>query len=197
MITDSIIVKFLKEGNQEVFRSVYEKFFGSLLVYAKEYVIDSNIAHEMVQDTFVKLWEKKETLDDNTFLQSFLYRITRNNCLNYLKHIKVEEKYNTFTRAKKIELALNNTALNNNSAEKILSEELEEHINNAIENLPPKCKEIFKLSRFEEKKYREIAEELNLSVKTVENQILKALKVLREKLSEFTTALLFLFSTFF
>lgn len=197
LLTDSILVKFLKEGNQEVFQSIYEKFFGPLFVFAKEYVIDPDVAHEMVQDTFMILWEKRQTLNDETYLQSYLYKITRNNCLNYLKHLKVQEKYRQFTKSRKIELELNSAALQNSSAEKILSEELEEKINEAIDSLPPKCKQIFKLSRFEEKKYREIAEELNLSVKTVENQILKALKVLRKHLSEFIGSLLIAISNFF
>lgn len=192
LLTDSILVKFLKEGNQEVFESVYKKFYGPLYVYSKEYVVDGDIAHGIVQDTFLKLWEKRTNLDDNTYLQSYLYRLTRNNCLNYLKHLKVQEKYKKFSRIKKLEIELNSTALNHSSAEKIISDELEEKINETIESLPPKCKQIFKMSRYDEMKYKEIAKELNLSVKTVENQIIKALGILRKHLSEFITCLIFL-----
>ena len=191
LLTDSILVKFLKEGNQEVFKSIYEKFFGPLYIYALEYVIDKEIAYEMVQETFLKLWEKKSTLSDDTYLQSYLYRVTRNNCLNYLKHLKVQEKFKQFSKSKQLEITLNFTALNNTSAEKIISDELEEKINEAINQLPPKCKNIFLLSRYEDKKYREIADELGLSIKTVENQIQKALKVLRKHLAEYMSTILF------
>ena len=197
LLTDSILVKFLKEGNEEVFKSIYERFFGPLYVYAVEYVVDKEVAYEMVQDTFLKLWEKKSTLADDTYLQSYLYRVTRNNCLNYLKHLKVKEKYKQFSKSKQLEINLNFTALNDSSAEKIISDELEEKINKAIDQLPPKCKNIFLLSRYENKKYREIADELGLSVKTVENQIQKALKVLRKHLAEYLpTYLLFILACF-
>ena len=97
MLTDSILVKFLKEGNQQVFESIYEKFYGQLIVYAREYVVSDEVAHEMVQDTFLKLWEKRENLEDNTQFQSYLYRVTRNACLNHLKHLVVQEKFRQFT----------------------------------------------------------------------------------------------------
>lgn len=195
--TDSLIVKLLKDGNQQVFESVYEKFFGQLFIYAREYVLDSEVASEIVQDTFLKLWEIRKTIVPDTTLQSFLYRIARNNCLNYLKNIKVQEKYRSLTYSQKIEIALNFGALNDSSAEKIISDELEKKINDTIESLPSKCKQIFLMSRFEEKKYREIANELSISEKTVENHILKALKVMRKHLSEYLTSFLMLLSHFF
>ena len=197
MPTDSILVKFLKEGNQQVFESISEKFYGQLFVYAREYVLNVDVAHEMVQDTFLKLWEKRANLDDNTQLQSFLYRVTRNTCLNYLKHLAVQEKFRQFAKSRQIETHLNYSALNHSSAELLISAELEEKINETIESLPPKCKQIFLMSRYEDKKYREIAEELGISIKTVENQIQKALKVLRKNLSEFITVIILLLSNIF
>jgi len=188
--TDSIIIKCLKAGNQKVFESVYDKFFGPLYSYAREYVIDGEVASEIVQDTFLKLWEIRETIADNTTLQSFLYRITRNNCLNYLNHLKVQKKYLDYTYLQKIELELNTGALNDNSADKIISEELERKIEKTIQSLPQKCKQIFLMSRLDEKKYREIAVELGISEKTIENQIQKALKLFRKHLTDYITALL-------
>ncbi len=189
---DLKIIKLLKSGNQKVFESIFQKYNGILFVYAKEYVVDTEVANEMVQETFLKLWEVKDTLSDNTTIQSYLYRITRNNCLNYLKHLKVHEKYKKLTIARRMEISLNYSALSADSADKIISEELEEKIDFAIKSLPPKCKLIFKMSRQEEKKYKEIAEELNLSVKTIENQILKALKILRKHLEDYITIIIML-----
>lgn len=179
---DFILIKLLKGGDPKVFESVYNRLYGALFVYAREYVGSEEIAKELVQDTFLKLWEVKFTLQDDTHLSSYLYRITRNNCLNYLKHLKVQEKYRQYSVSKKMELELNYSALSHDSADELVSEELEEKINQAIDALPPRCKQIFELSRFQDKKYREIACELNISVKTVENQIQKALKILRENL---------------
>jgi RNA polymerase sigma-70 factor (ECF subfamily) len=197
MPTDSILVQFLKDGNQQVFESIYEKFYGQLFVFAREYVLSVDVAHEMVQDTFMKLWEKRMNLDDNTQLQSFLYRVTRNTCLNYLKHLAVQEKFRQFAKSRQMETHLNYSALQHSSAEKIIADELEEKINETIDLLPPRCKVIFLKSRFEEKKYREIAEELGISIKTVENQIQKALKILRSNLSEFMSIAILLLSKLF
>lgn len=191
--TDSIIIKFIKEGNQQIFASVYEEFYGKMYIYAREYVLNGEVASELAQDTFLKLWEIRETLSEDTSLQAFLYRITRNNCINYLNRLKVQQKYMSYSYLQQKEIALNFVALNDNSADKIISEELEKKIDKTIESLPLRCKQIFLMSRFEEKKYREIASELGISEKTVENQILKALKLLRKHLSDFITTILILF----
>jgi RNA polymerase sigma-70 factor (ECF subfamily) len=158
-------------------------------------VLDNEVAKEMVQDSFLKLWEKRNSLSEEIQILPLLYQITRNNCLNHLKHEKVREKHKT--RMQKLDL--NYVAISHSSAEKIITQELEDSIGKAIESLPPRCREIFELSRNEEKKYKEIAAELNISEKTVENQMLKALKIMREKLSEYLPVLIitllhFLFS---
>lgn len=193
--TNSILIRLLKEGNKTVFAAVYDQYFGSQYVYAFKYVLDTEVAKEMVQDSFLKLWKKRISLTEETQILPLLYQITRNNCLNHLKHEKVREKHKT--RMQKLDL--NYMAISHLSAEKIITQELEDTINKAVSSLPPRCREIFELSRNHEKKYREIAEELNISEKTVENQMLKALKIMREKLSEylptlFLTLLYFLFS---
>lgn len=191
--TNSILIKLLKDGNTEVFESIYNKFYSSLFVYAREYAGSEEVAKELVQDTFLKLWEVKATLKDDTHLSSYLYRITRNNCLNYLKHLKVQEKYRDYSASKRMELELNYSALSQDSADQLVSEELEEKINQAIDSLPPRCKQVFELSRFHDKKYREIAQDLNISIKTVENQMQKALKVLRENLKGLMNSIIILF----
>ena len=194
---DLILIKLLKEGNVKVFEAFYDKYFDPILVYCNHYVTDREMAKEMAQDTFLKLWETKESLNNNTNIQSFLYRIARNNCLNHIKHLKVEQKYLDYTKAQKTEIELNELALSQSSAEKIISEELEEKINLTIGSLPPRCRQVFELSRFKGKKYREIASDLNISVKTVENQIQKALKILRENIFSISLALLLHFLIFF
>jgi RNA polymerase sigma-70 factor (ECF subfamily) len=193
--TNTILIRLLKESNKTVFAAVYDQYFGSQYAYAVKYVLDNEVAKEMVQDSFLKLWEKRNSLSEETQILPLLYQITRNNCLNHLKHEKVREKHKT--RMQK--LGLNYMAISHSSAEKIIAQELEESISKAISLLPPRCREIFELSRNQEKKYREIAAELNISEKTVENQVLKALKIMREKLSEYLPCLIitliyFLFS---
>lgn len=195
--TDTILIALLKNGDKKVFESIYHQYFGQLLIYAREYVINRETAKEIAQETFLKLWETKENLNHDTNLQSLLYRITRNHCLNYLKHLKVQNKYENYSKSQKTEMELNRIALGQSGAEKLISEELEEHINKTINALSPRCREIFILSRYKEKKYKEIAQDLDISVKTVENQIQKALKILRENLSDYVQLFLLLSINFF
>jgi RNA polymerase sigma-70 factor (ECF subfamily) len=111
---------------------------------------------------------------------------------DYLKHLKVTEKYQKFQAYCKSEVDLNIYALADESAQLIISEELEAKILKVIDTLPPACKKVFELSRMEEKKYGEIAEYLGIAAKTVENQIHKALKILRKELKDYLPFLIFI-----
>jgi len=186
------LVKMFKLRNHEAFRTIYDLYYSKILIYCTGYVTDKQTAQEMTQDTFVKLWEKSELLPDDTQFQPLLYRIARNNCLNFLKHLKVTEKYQKFQAHRKAEVDLNIYALADESAQLVISAELESKILKAIDTLPPACKKVFELSRLEEKKYSEIADEMGIAAKTVENQIQKALKILRKELKEYLPFLIFI-----
>lgn len=189
---NAYLVRMLKQRNTEAFRTIYDMYYSRIQVYCAGYVSDKAIAQEMTQDTFVKLWEKSDLLPDDTMFQPLLYRIARNNCLNYLKHLKVTDKYQKFQAHRKADIDLNIYALSDESAQLIISSELESKILKVIDSLPPACKKVFELSRMEEKKYSEIAEDLGIAVKTVENQIQKALKILRKELKEYLPFLIFI-----
>lgn len=189
---NAFLVRKLKQRDNEAFRTIYEIYYSRIITYCVGYVIDRNIAQELTQDTFVKLWEKSELFPDDTMLQPLLYRIARNNCLNYLKHLKVTEKYNKMQAHRQSEIEMNLYALSDESAQLIISEELEAKIIQAINSLPPACKKVFEMSRMEEKKYSEIADELGIAEKTVENQIQKALKIMRKELKDYLPFLLFI-----
>lgn len=179
------LVKMFKLRNHEAFRTIYDLYYSKILNYCTGYVADKQTAQEMTQDTFVKLWEKSELLPDDTQFQPLLYRIARNNCLNFLKHLKVTEKYQKFQAHQKAEVDLNFYALADESAQLVISAELESKILKAIDALPPACKKVFVLSRMEDKKYSEIADEMGIATKTVENQIQKALKIMRKELKDY------------
>ena len=151
--------------------------------YARKYINDLDQAEEIVQEMFFNFWQKKEKLEINISIEAYLFRSVRNSCLNYLKHLKIREEHRLATtqeiRKKEQEVHDNVVAL-----------ELQEKIESVIEQLPPERKKIFKMSRFEELKYKEIAEKLNLSVKTVEVQMSKALKYLRQHLSEYMSVVI-------
>lgn len=173
----------LAAGDLKAFEMLYGEHYESLCHYAQGFVFDLDTSREMVQDVFVRIWEKRTTLQIEDSLKSYLYRSVHNKCLDYLKHLKIEYEYEKM-RIQEIQESGN---FSNNSADHpldgLITEELRIAIRLAIENLPEKCKEIFKLSRYEGLKYSEISIALNISVKTVETQMSRALKSLKEQLS--------------
>ena len=179
-----IILK-IKKGDQDAFEEVFYALYKKLLFYANEYINDLEISREFVQESFLKLWENRSVLLDNTNLEAFLFTILRNDCLNYLKRVKVKKRYLEFTQKAFFELQLNYMALKDNTLELLLYDEFQRSIDDAIAELPQKCREIFEMSRFKGMKYKEIANELGISSKTVENQISEALKRIRLRISEY------------
>lgn len=168
----------LGRTDEKAFEDVFITYFKGLHSYAYTILKDDVIAEEMVQNVFFKLWEKKEQIAIQTSLKAYLYKAVYHESLNYLKHQKVKSVHQAYV--------MHSTDHTNNLAEKKLHMvEFENKLQKAINDLPEQCRTIFQLSRFEELKYREIADTLGLSIKTVENQMGKALKVLRLKLVEF------------
>ncbi len=178
------LVNSIRHGKELKFRTVFYAYFNSLEVFAKAYVVDGDVAKDMVQDVFYKLWKKRATLPENLNLKAYLYQATKNNCLNYLKHLKVKETYENRMQDSYNDLLLNYEALSQLNFDKVTFQELSDKLNESISNLPPKCREVFELSRFEGYKNRKIAEQLNISIKAVEGHISKALKQLKSQLED-------------
>lgn len=164
-----------------IFEQVFKSHFKQLHAYAYTILKDEDEAEEVVQNVFYKLWEKKERISELQSLNAYLYRAVYNDSLNYLKHQKVKASYQSFAMH-------NNSEMDNSASDKKLNE-LERRLSVALSELPEQCRTIFQMSRFEELKYREIAERLGLSVKTVENQMGKALRLMRTKLADFLAVL--------
>lgn len=158
------------------FEIVFRQYYEGLCHYANMWMKDMDAAEEVVQNTFVKLWEKREQLSIESSLKSYLYKAVYHASLNEIKHQKVKDKY-----------------INMQSKEEPYGElysesglkDLEKRIEEAIQKLPEQCRIIFQMSRFRNLKYREIADVLNISVKTVENQMGKALKIMRSNLADY------------
>lgn len=139
---------------------------------AVSYIENTEDAKEIIQNIFLKVWKKKQILTPEMNLNAYLFKMVKNECLDYLKHTKVQLKYR-----KKLEIErayLNEKALKNDPSQLLIESELQNKIEGLINQLPANCREVFIKSRIEGLKYAEIANELNISVKTVENQISKA-----------------------
>lgn len=150
--------------------------YSELVGFAYKYVDQQEVAEEVVQDVFMTLWANAARIEIQTSLKSYLYGAVRNSSLNYIKHEKVARKY--------VERQLQ-ASRNQETTDFLELDELNDKIVAALDKIPEKCREIFELNRFEGKRYKEIAEHLNLSLKTVENQMGKALKILRAELGEY------------
>lgn len=161
------------------FKSVFDSFYPGLLRFVKEYVKDSQDAEDIMQNVFLILWEKRDSLKPDTNLNAYLFTLAKSQCLNYLKHLKVVDKYVNVRQSEYQENYLNYYAIDKFEPEQIDIESLELMVEKAINDLPEQCRKVFELSRYEGLKYKEIAQRMGISVKTVESHMSNALKTLR------------------
>lgn len=178
-------LELLKNGDEKIFEYIFHAHFQSLYYFSKKFVIRDSIAKELVQESFLTLWEKRSELRPNTNIKAYLFTLTRNNSLNYLKHLKIESAHREQSKREGLELQLNEIALEFDGSDLYVAKELQSKIEESINTLPKQCKRVFQLSRFDNLKYKEIAENLNISIKTVENQMTKALRHLRSELKNY------------
>jgi len=181
---DQLMTK-LQAGDISAFEMLFKTYYQPLCNYAYSFVQDRDEAEEIVQATFLSVWEKRDNLAIHTGVKPYLYAMVRNASLNVLKHDKIKQQHAA------MELAVAERSVES-VARTVMASELENRIFKALDKLPEQCRLVFKLSRFEELKYAEIAEQLNISVKTVENQMGKALRIMREQLKDYLPLLLVL-----
>lgn len=176
----------LAQRDERAFEQVFKQHYKPLHAYAFTLLKDDAAAEEMVQNVFYKLWERTDGLHITGSLAAYLYRAVHNESLNYLKHRKVRSEHS-------LRVSYHMDGRGESATRTVRMKELEEKLRAALAELPEGCRTVFQLSRFEELKYSQIAEVLGISVKTVENQMGKALKLLRTRLAEFLTlAIIFL-----
>ena len=165
----------LKKGSFSAFDHIFSSYKARLYTFAVGYLKVTEDAQELVQEVFVKVWENREMLDETRSFNSYLFTISKNTILNYFRKKANEQSY--------IDYIKKNTSLSYNKTEEDLAyEELQEKASRVIEQLPARQKEIYRLSREQGLSNEEIARQLKISKKTVENQVTLALKFLRERL---------------
>jgi RNA polymerase sigma-70 factor (ECF subfamily) len=157
------------------FSAFFQRHYAYVCASVNLLVRDTAVSEDLVQEAFVKFWETKPVLLRDGAAPGYVKRMAINNALMYLRSKKTKEK-------QLIEFSAGQSASRNPTEEEIFNRESQQKLTTALQQLPRGCREVFMLSRYEQMTYHEIAEQLNISTKTVENQILKALKILRESL---------------
>jgi len=168
------MIKGLRSGRESAYEQLFKEYYKPLSVFASGYLEDLESGKETVQDLFVYLYEKRKTLVITTSIKSYLYQSVRNRCLNQIKHQQVRKMHQDRMKPDMQE--------SENLEDKIRETELEHMVSKVVDQLPPQCKRIFIMSRVSGRSNRELAEQLEITKRTVETQISNALKVLREKL---------------
>lgn len=162
--------------NKEEYKKVFEEYYNPLCNFAFKIVKRKDLAEDVVQEVFVQIWHKRSTIQLSSHIKNYLFQSTRNKAIELLRRNKLESDYiqnDMHSKEDSYEIEQDaNTFM------------LKEQLKRSIRQLPPKCQEIFVMSKVNGLTYTEIAEELNLSVKTVENQMGRALKLLREMLKK-------------
>jgi len=186
-LKDELLIGGLERRDKVVFDYIFNYYYSSLCAFSMQYLNDRSAVEDLVQDFFVTLWMDASQHQIKSSLKSYLFTGVKNRCLDFQKHQKVARKFTTF--------ALFSTWDDDNSADRFFAEsELRHALQNSVEKLPQRCREIFELSRLKGYTNQEIAVQLGLSKRTVELQISNALKILRKELVEY---LPFYFITWF
>ena len=174
------------------FDEIFRQYSKPLFYYAVKFV-DDEVAKDVVQDIFLKLWSDRSIIVRQS-LNSLLFTMVRNSCLQQLEKQKVRNNYIETT---KLILQKEELLFYTEEQSSLIEQELEDKLNEVFNSLPDRCKQVFLMSRFENKRNREIGEELNISVKAVEKQITKALAIIRVEMKDYLPLLLFLSSHLF
>jgi RNA polymerase sigma-70 factor, ECF subfamily len=173
---EQITIKALREGSVDAFDLCFRRFYAPLIAFARSKTSDKNIAEEIVQNVFAELWERRETIPLKTEIKLYLFSIVKNDCYDFARHQKVEQKYLDYLTSHQEESF--------EFFDTLVDEDFRKLINEVYNSLPEQCRNIFYMSRLEEMSYKNISEKLGISVKTVENQVGKALKLVRQYLDK-------------
>lgn len=192
--SDRDIVNAIQEGDESAFEALFREWYPALCGFARKFTSDPAEGEELVQEMFCQLWDKRSGFNPTTSLKAYLYAAVRNRCFNYLEHQKVRQRSQEAVTQRIAEQGRQSSPVQ-------LMEETETQvrIEHAIAELPDRCREVFELSRYDGLKYAEIAKKLEISPKTVEVQIGRALKHLRGALSDllpFLVGILWIYKEF-
>jgi len=179
---EAISMVAFQNGDKEAFNHIFNMFYKRVCFFAAG-IVSEDAAEDLVQDTFVKLWERRVSFDSLTSIKAFLYLTTKNSCINTYKHQKVVEKFENY-QAENID--------ESNIIYRLIEAEVLEEVQQAVQQLPQSYRKVIYLSYFEGLSNQDTADYLNVSINTVKTQKVRSLRILREILKHSPTALLLL-----
>lgn len=182
--SDEELCLLLKEGGEHAFSEIYERYWEKLYRYVFNRMNSPDTAFEITQEIFTSLWSRRKEIVFHTSLSGYLYASIRYLIIRHIKHSKLKSEYVEDFMAFRV------SAMDNSTEEQVNLHQLEDAVEKSLQGLPKRCQEIFRMSRMQNKSIQEIAEQLNISKKTVENQLTVALKHLRVSLDEFMMVLI-------
>ncbi len=181
MASDNKIIELIKQGDIAAFNILFKSVYLQLYIHCRKFIPDPEDAKDILQNVFLRFWEKRENIDIHTSLNAYLYKAIQNECLNYLRSTGTID----IPRYEISELEKQGPVEDHDPYSILRIFEIERITENAIEELPDQCKSIFKLSRINGLKNQEIADKLDISARTVETQIYRALKILKSRLKDY------------
>jgi len=170
---EDLILARIKKRDKEAFRYLYEYYFAKMVLFAESYLYDEEEARDLVQDLFFHLWNHAGTLQVTTSVKAYLFTSVRNRCLNAIRDRKIRDEHNN---------KLVEAQLFSGTEDVVIDEDVHRRLQEALDALPDKCREIILLKVVEGKKNKEIAEQLNIAETTVKTQVQRAYRMLRERL---------------
>lgn len=191
---DAELVEKLKKGSHQAFKFIFNEYYALMCSVSYEYVADTHISQNIAEDVMLSIWEKRGQLNISISLKSYLLSAVRNRSIDYLR-----------THSREVEAVSIESTSGSNSCfvpdeelfDRIVLFELEEKIATVVESMPDECRKVFILSRYEEKSYSEIAEELHISINTVKYHIKRALCLLRAELKDYILVVIAIYNYLF
>ena len=177
-LIEKVLISKLKQGGKDAFSVIFMTYYKDLVLFATNFTHEFDTAQEIVQDTFVKIWEDHDEININVSIKSYLLKSVQNKCIDWLRHVKVQQKFNH-------EALIDSINYEFNTDNYLINSEIEGLIRDALNKLSPEISQAYRMHRYEGLKYQEIAEKLNVSVRTVEVPIGKALSSLRDELHDY------------
>jgi RNA polymerase sigma-70 factor (family 1) len=169
----------LKSGSEKAFRIIMDHWYSRLFNFANGYLNNDENSKEVLQDVFLRLWDHRQKLTDNTILNAYLFALTRNRCIDLIRRERLMMQFRTDKQEEYRRLTENFDALSDPILDDIFAMEIQTEINHAVNGLPDQCRKVFIMSRSNGLKNKEISETMDLSEKTVESHLTKALKTIK------------------